>query len=41
MDIPAVLFCFLEVALKPRPTTTEAELISTQLKTQVAVHTSG
>ena len=39
MDIPAVLFSFLEAALKRRPRTTEAEfknVMSAQFKTHLA-----
>ena len=41
MEIPSVLFSFLEATLKRRPTTTVAEIkgvMSAQLKTHLAVH---
>ena len=44
MEIPSVLFSFLEVALKRRPTTAVAEIkgvMSAHLKTPLAVHGGG
>ena len=44
MDIPSVLCSFSEAVLKRRSTATEAEIkqvISAQLKTQLAVHGGG
>ena len=44
IDIPSVLFSFLEAALKRRPRATESEIkyvMSTQLKTRLAVRGSG
>ena len=44
MEIPSVLFSFLEAALKRRPTTAVAEIkgvMSAHLKTPLAVHGGG
>ena len=44
MDIPSVLFSFLEAAFERRSTATEPEikqLMPTQLKTHLAVHGGG
>ena len=44
MDIPSVLFSFLEAALKRRPRVTETEIkqvMYARLKTHVAVRGSG
>ena len=41
MDIPSVLFSFLEAAFKRRSTATEPEIMSAQLKTHLPVHGHG
>ena len=44
MDIPSVLFSFLEAALKPRSTAAVVEIkqvMSAKLKTHLAVHCGG
>ena len=44
MEIPSVMFSFLEAALKPRSTATVAEIkqvMSAMLKTHLAVHGDG
>lgn len=41
MIILSVLLCFLEAALKRQLRVNEAEIMSTQLKTSLALHCSG